>query len=169
MRISLMRAPTARSVFGCAALSLVAAAGLLTASSEALLRSSFSHALNTTTAVAAHKAAKSVPVAGTEDYWLSAMRQQPGAPLTKAVAIGDRITLTLAGIDRNFEVASVANYDPGVTEIDTRAAASRFVVITARDSGDADARPIRFIMELEGSVAPAPGTQAQQAQAARAL
>jgi hypothetical protein len=122
------------------------------ASSESFLRSSFSTAL-TRAEQPAKAVASTAPVSGTEEYWLSEMRRDGIGPMTKTVSVGDRITLSLGGDRRTLEVASVTDFAPQITEIDTSAKPSRFVLVTARDVSDPAARPVRFIMELEqGSV-----------------
>ncbi len=136
---------------------------VLMTNSEALLRSSFSTALSTP-AGTPQRFAKSVPLSGSEDYWLSAMRADGGLPVTKTVSVGDTITMTLGGLERKLEVASVSEVTPNITEIDTTTGSRRFVLVTAKDQGNADASAIRFVMEIEAAPA---GVVAQQA--ARAL
>jgi hypothetical protein len=135
---------------------------VLTTNSEALLRSSFSSALGIQ-ASTPQRLAKSVPLAGSEDFWLSAVRSEGGLPVTKTVAIGDTITITLAGTERKLEVASVSEVTPNITEIDTTTGSSRFVLVTAKDQFNAGARAIRFVMEIEAAPA---GLVTQQAERA---
>ncbi len=145
-----------------AALAVLGSGTFLATSSETLLRTSFSTALGTSVA-APQRVAKTVPLAGSEEYWLSAMRAGSGAPVTKAVAIGDRISMRLGGEERTLEVASVAEFTPKFTEIDTTPGPSRFVLVTAKDmakdkdmakgTGNTPARPIRFVMEIEAAPA----------------
>lgn len=139
---------------------LLASGIIFTSNSETVVRNSFSVALNGAPTVSPARVAKSVPVAGTEEYWLTAMARDGGLPLTKAVAIGDQIGLTVRGEQRRLEVSSVSEFAPAVTEIDTRTAPSRLVLVTARDTRDKDARPVRFVMEIEQNV---PGVTAQTA------
>lgn len=122
----------------------------LSLNSEALLRSSFSTALSSTseTKVASHSP-KTVPMAGSEEFWLSALNKDGTAAISKTVAIGDRITMTLGGIDRQMDVASVSNFEPQITTIDTASNSTHLVLITARDSRDSASRPIRFVMEID--------------------
>jgi hypothetical protein len=121
-------------------------------SSDRVLANSFGSALEAA-APKDVRVAKPVPVAGSEGFWLSAMQQVGPAPLTKTVSIGDRITMTLSGVERHLDVISVAEFDPKVTTIDT-SAQTHFVLVTARDTGDANARPIRFAVELQTDGAP---------------
>ncbi len=146
---------------------LAAAAAVLTQSSETLLRSSFARAL--APSPGAQQTAAQVsgqvagPIAGTEEFWLSAMGRdtikttgkQPG------VSLGDRITLTLDGKERSYRVTSVSDISP-VTHIDTRARVERVLLITAKDTADALAQPIRFVIDLGN-----PGQQAVAGSAAR--
>lgn len=133
-----------------AAIMSVAILGALVAtSSETMLRTSFTSALDTAAPDTTLAVSKTAPIAGSEDYWLSAMRQDGhGGPLTKTVAIGDQISLSLGGERRTLEVASVSEFTPQVTEIDTNPAASRFVLVTARDKTNDASSPIRFVMEI---------------------
>ena len=132
----------------------------LTTSSETVLRNSFSTALGTPAAVA-QQIAKSAPIAGSEDFWLTADRSGGSLAVTKAVAIGDHIALSLGGQDRQLEVAAVSEYAPKTTEIDTRASQSRFLLVTARDTANKDARSIRFVMEIEQAPVATLGVQAR--------
>jgi hypothetical protein len=136
---------------GAVAAALVAA--LFFTNSESVLRSSFATAL-TRTSLPAKEVASSAPISGSEDFWLSAMRRDGNAPVTKTILVGDQISLTLGGERRTFEVATVADFAPQITQIDTSAGPSNFVLITARDVNDVSARPVRFVMELEQGVAP---------------
>ncbi len=135
----------------------------LMSSSEAMLRTSFSAALQGSAPVAAQRMAKAVPLSGSEDFWLSAIRQDGGAPVTKTVSLGDRISLTLGGEQRDLEVAAVSEFQPKLTEIDTSSGPSRFVLVTAKDARNAAADSIRFVMEIQP--APAAIVAAKPAQA----
>jgi hypothetical protein len=130
-------------------------AGLFLMSSEAVLRSSFATALTEThTSAPSKQVASAAPISGSEEFWLTAMRRDGNTPVTKTINIGDKISLSLGGEQRTLSVASVADFSPQITEIDTSAGPSHFVLVTARDVNDRSAPPVRFIMELEQSVAP---------------
>jgi hypothetical protein len=128
-------------------------AGLFLMNSEAVLRSSFTAALNHTSP-SAKQVASSAPVSGSEEFWLSAMRRDGNAPVTKTISVGDQISLSLGGERRRLEVATVADFAPQITQIDTSAGPTHFVLVTARDLSHPSAPPVRFVMELEQSVAP---------------
>jgi len=130
-----------------AAMATVAAVSFF-ASSETVLRSSFATAL-TQASAPGNAVASIAPISGSEDFWLTAMRRDDSAPVTKAIAVGDQIALTLGGHRRTFAVSTVSDFAPQITEIDTSAGPERFVMITARDVKDANARPIRFVMEID--------------------
>ena len=129
----------------------IAAAALFFASSETVLRSSFQTALENH-AVAPHiKDIASVaqpPVVGSEDFWLSSMRDG-ATPSTKTIAVGDQISLDLGGVHRTLEVATVSDFAPQMTQIDTSNAPNHLVLVTAHDLNDASARPVRFVMEIQ--------------------
>jgi hypothetical protein len=126
------------------------ASGLIFSSnSEDVLRDSFAVALNT--APATQKLVsktKSAPIAGSEEYWL-AKHTEGALPVTRTVAIGDRIALNLGGNDRQLIVSGVSEFAPPVTEIDTRAGETRLLLITARDARKHATPPVRFLMEIE--------------------
>lgn len=125
-------------------------AATLSINSEALLRSSFSSALTSLPEMhVASRATKSVPMAGSEEFWLSALNKDGNFPLSKTVSIGDRITMTLGGIDRQMDVAAVTNFEPQITTIDTASSLTRLVLVTARDTRDSASRPVRFVMEID--------------------
>jgi hypothetical protein len=129
------------------------AGALLFANSETLLRSSFQTALDRTNLPAKEFASAAAPVSGSEDFWLSAMRDGT-APVNKTVSVGDQISLNLGGVHRTLEVATVSDFAPQITQIDTSAGPSHFVLVTARDLNDQAARPIRFVMEIQQGGAP---------------
>ncbi|MBK9080269.1 MAG: hypothetical protein WBP38_07340 [Hyphomicrobium sp.] len=147
---------------GLSASALLATGIIFTSNSETVLRDSFSMALSGLPSASPAHVAKSAPVAGTEEYWLTSMGLEGSLPVTKAVSIGDRIGLSVRGQNRELEVSSVAEYAPSVTEIDTRARRTRLILVTARDTGNKDAHPVRFVMEVEQTI---PQLQAKEARA----
>lgn len=152
MARSFSMAQSAKALAGVTGLALAGLAGIAAAggagtSSEALLRSSFSAAIDRSAPVL-ERAAASLPVAGSEDFWLSAMRADTAHNVSKAVAIGDQISMTLDGEDRRYTVQSVSEVAPEVTTIDTAPAAARYVLVTARDSKDPQAKAVRLVLEI---------------------
>ncbi|WP_414462022.1 hypothetical protein [Hyphomicrobium sp. DY-1] len=141
---------------GLAAGSTVAFAGLALffASSESVLRSSFQTALNDRAEIHTKQVrqvaslAPTTPVSGSEDFWLSAMRDGT-TPVTKAVSVGDQISLDLGGVHRTLEVSTVSDFTPQITQIDTSKTPTHLVLVTARDLNDSGARPVRFVMEIQ--------------------
>jgi hypothetical protein len=138
------------------AMMAVLAAASFFANSETVLRSSFATALTRTATAPQAKEVASVvpPVSGSEDFWLTAMRRDGSSPVTKAVTVGDQISMTLSGQHRTFQVATVADFAPQITEIDTSASPSHLVLVTARDVHNSSAPPVRFVMEIDGGNAP---------------
>ncbi|MFA5955711.1 hypothetical protein [Hyphomicrobium sp.] len=127
----------------------VAAGALFFASSESVLRSSFQTALNNRTSTSAKEfASANPPVSGSEDFWLSSMRDGT-APVNKTISVGDQISLDLGGVHRTLEVATVSDFTPQITQIDTSTAPNHLVLVTARDPNDVSARPVRFVMEIQ--------------------
>lgn len=130
----------------------VAAASFL-ASSETVLRSSFTTAL-TRGSQPTKVAAAAAPISGSEEFWLTAMRGDGSAPVTRPVSVGDQISMTLSGHHRTFEVSAVSDFSPQITEIDTSSGPAHFVLVTARDAKNPSARPVRFIMEIDRGAPP---------------
>ncbi len=127
----------------------VASSALFFASSESVLRSSFQTALNNRTSIAAKEfASANAPVSGSEDFWLSSMRDGT-APVNKTISVGDQISLDLGGVHRTLEVATVSDFTPQITQIDTSTTPNHLVLVTARDPNDVSARPVRFVMEIQ--------------------
>ena len=145
---------------GLATAAALSAGAVLATSSETVLRNSFSTALGSPVP-SGLQVAKSAPVAGTEDFWLTASRAEGGLAVTKAVSVGDHFALTLGGQNRHFEVAAVSDYAPLTTEIDIRANQSRLVIVTARDTRASSTRSIRFVMEIEQNPVSAIGAKAR--------
>jgi hypothetical protein len=119
-----------------------------TSNSEAIISNAFSAALNAYPAPPS-TVAKSVPVAASEEAWLTAMRPEGGLPVMKTVSVGDRMALSFGGKNIQLEVADVSAFAPKVTEIDTRSTQPRFVLVTARDTANPDTQPVRFVIEVE--------------------
>lgn len=127
---------------------LVASAGLLTQSSETLLRRSFDRALAPTVAASSVAELKGqMPISGSEDFWLSAMERDARV---RSVSLGDKITVTLNGRERSYRVTSVSDILPSATESASRKASDRLLLVTAKDTADALSRPIRFVIDLSG-------------------
>ncbi|CAA2138177.1 hypothetical protein [Hyphomicrobium sp. ghe19] len=129
------------------------AGALFFANSETVLRKSFQTALNRTSVEAKQVASATPPISGSEDFWLTAMRDGT-TPVTKAISVGDQISMNLGGVRRTLEVATVADFSPQITQIDTSSRPTHLVLVTARDLGDTAARPIRFVMEIQQGGAP---------------
>lgn len=158
MNLSFASLPMRAAAFTLVACAGLAAAGGAGTSSESLLRQSFSAALGADPS--ADRVARPLPVAGTEEFWLNAMRADAGAQptpgLNRAVSIGDRIAMTLDGKSRQLKVEQVAAIAPSITEIDTATVPSRLVLVTARDTRDSEAKPFRFVVQIPAAdVSPA--------------
>lgn len=152
MALRTLLSTSSLALAGLSAAALLTAGVVFATNSETQLRDSFSVALNGVPS-AAQQVAKSIPISGSEEFWLTSMRSDGSLPVTRTVAVGDRIALSFGGQDRKLEVAAVSEFAPAITEIDTRGQ-SRFVLVTARDSSNKGAPPIRFVMEVEHATAP---------------
>lgn len=134
---------------GFAVATLGATGAAISTNSETVVRDSFSAALNSMPAPRVASTARKAPVVGTEEYWLSADRPAGTLAVAKAVAIGDRIVMSLGGKDIRLEVADVSDYAPQVTAIDTNTGQTRYLMVTARHTGNSTAEPVRFIVEVD--------------------
>lgn len=123
--------------------------GILSGTSESMLRASFASALEQTAAPSMKVATGSGPISGSEDFWLTSNGQVSPISANKTVSVGDKISLDIGGEHRTLEVAKISEYWPQITEIDTTGHPSRFVMVTARDAADPTSRPIRLVIELE--------------------
>lgn len=120
--------------------------GLSSSTSESVLRASFANAIEGSRV--ANAATRPGPVSGSEEYWLNDANRTARAELKKAVSVGDTISLDLGGEHRTLQISKISEYTPHVTEIDTSTHPTRFVMVTARDSADPAARPVRLVMEI---------------------
>ncbi len=122
---------------------------------DAALRTSFETALKSKQVVET-RLTSGAPIAGTEDYWLSAARGDAPGPIMKNVAIGDEINFSVGGERRTFKVQAVSEYTPELTAIDTGDGHGRFVLVTAKDKVHPEALAVRFLVEIEhgGNVRP---------------
>jgi hypothetical protein len=130
------------------------------ANSETVLRSSFATALTNAATSPAKTVASAAPISGSEEFWLTAMRHDDSQPVARPVSVGDQISMTLSGHRRTFEVATVSDFAPQITEIDTSSGPAHFVMVTARDVKNPNARPVRFVMEIDRGNAPMVGGRA---------
>lgn len=97
--------------------------------------------------------AGTLPVAGSEDFWLREAHGQ-GAPDTAIqlvsgsapVVVGQTIKLSLDGKDRNFEVTEVIELASDTTRIET-GTGSRLLLVTCRDKDLPGAALVRIITE----------------------
>lgn len=147
----------ARTLLGLATV-IAAVVTLALPTGEAALRSSFESALKSSP-FEQPRLASAPPVAGSEDYWLSALsndavRSDANAPLVKTLAIGDEIDLTVGGQRRTYEVQTVSEFAPKLTTIDTAGGQGRVVLVTARDKKMPAERAIRFLLEVGNGPAP---------------
>lgn len=144
-------------------LALAATVGLAALASlfltgDNLLRMQFDTAFETRSVATGdieRRAATSVqPVAASEDYWLgdlSRSRATPAAWNTGAhVAIGDRVTLTLKGVEQVLEIVAVKTGPAGIG--DTAESEATFgkstLLVTLRQVG-ASGKPIHLLLDGE--------------------
>jgi hypothetical protein len=154
MRItSKTAAPVLRSG-GVVSLALAASAFVIFLNTDKLVERSLSNALATEGwSTIATKRPQQVPVAGSEDFWLSQSGSAAkfGAPLElvsgKApIGIGETVKLTVAGKERTFEVAEVVSIPSNVTHLEV-GTGTRLVLISLRDKDRPSAPFIRLVTE----------------------
>lgn len=148
-RLTLPRASAALAVTAAAVLAVALA------DTDSLVEHGFAAALDGARAGAPAKSAYA-GISGSEDFWLRGSRLPGTAPASwsKPPAIeGERVTITAGGREIVLEVVDVSPLDAAagiestVTRIDTGEARNRLLVVTCREAGAADARPIRFLVE----------------------
>ena len=143
-------------------LALASAGAVALANTDSLVESGFVTALATPNLAGGKQAANvSVPIAGSEDFWLSsagspatASREVSLTSWTAPVKLGTSVTLTIAGEPHLLEVVDIADLPAGVTRVDTSSASSRMVVVSLRDAGKPEGAIIRFIVEAGAGTMP---------------
>lgn len=145
-------------------LALSATGAVALANTDALVERGFAIALQTPSATAAHSRPASVtaPVAGSEEFWLSAVNAAnsgtPGAvslaAWTAPVKLGASLTLTIAGQEHALEVIAIAELPASVTHVDTSAPAGGLVMVSCREPGKPDGAVLRFLVEPGAQTSP---------------
>lgn len=145
-----------------AGLAVAAAAGALLFHSQALLSHGFGKALQSSRSDLSFTGSSSATanIVGDEGYWLTRAEVQSPSPFAKALAVGDRITISGSdGRERRLEVVDLkAMHASGTTPM-------RLVLVTCRVSGEgapSGEAPVRFIVEGEPA-APLPAASAAKA------
>lgn len=120
------------------------------ANTDSLVTRGFDTAIAAGGAAAPVALAQSRPaVSGTEEYWLSravndavkpASWRQPAQP----AAVGQRFTLSANGAERTLEIVDIRSV-PASTEAGTTS--GPMVLVTAKDVADANATPLRLVLE----------------------
>ena len=72
-----------------------------------------------------------------------------GTPLSKPVAVGDRITISSGGHDRVLNVVKVDRLDSSIVQASTQRATTPLLLVTCRDESKPDGRPVRFLIEAD--------------------
>jgi hypothetical protein len=139
-------------------LALAAAGGVAAANLDSLVERGFSAALGRPAEDPVRSAATQTPVAGSEDYWLSAAGRDAPADVTLAslpgpVRLGATLSLAIAGEKRVFEVAGVDGLPAGVTRVDS-VGTTALVVVTLREAGKPGGAVLRLVGETAGTAGP---------------
>ena len=137
-------------------LAVATAGAVAVANTDNLVESGFVSALERPDAGSVqHTARVSVPVAASEDVWLSPAGS-PGAPSSGEVSLaswhapvklGADVTLSIGGEQRVLQVFDIAELQAGTTRVDTSSAGSRLVMVSLRDAGKPHGAVVRFIVE----------------------
>jgi hypothetical protein len=132
------------AVLGLSAVGLAGAAVTL-GNGEAVVERGFQRAIAGLDGAAAEH--KVLPVvSGSEEFWLTHLVHNTGAPVAKPVSVGDRITIASNGTERVLGVVSVDRLDSQVMQISSERP-TPLLLVTCRDVANPDARPIRFVVE----------------------
>jgi hypothetical protein len=139
------------AALGVAAAGLGAAA-LTLGNGDAVVERGFQRALATMADRPDGAKAAAPAIAGSEQYWLTHVVHDAGAPLlTKPVAIGDRITINSGGRDRILDVVTIDKLDSALILASSERPA-RLLLVTCRDQADPDGRPVRFLIEADDEI-----------------
>lgn len=149
---SSVRKLPARHLITAGGLGAVALIGTVFANTDALVARGFADAIAGAKPVARQEAVASAPtVSGTEEFWLSravSSAVKPAAwqaPRAHASAIGQRFTLTANGAARTLEIVDVRALASGSdAAADTP---SPMLLVTAKDTADTAAAPVRLVLE----------------------
>jgi len=134
------------AVLGLSAAGLGAAAITL-GNGEAVVERGFQRAIANMDADAGARRAAPV-VAGSEEFWLTHVVHDAGPATAKAVSVGDRITISSNGTQRVLNVVTVDRLDNQVLPVSSTAGRpSPLILVTCRDEANAQARPVRFLLE----------------------
>jgi len=149
------------------ALGIVAAgvgiAAMTLGSSETVVERGFARALSSRAEVPASIQIAAPAVAGSEQFWLSHVVHDAGAPFAKPVAVGDRVTITSGGRERVLYVMTVDKLDRQIVPISSERP-TRLLLVTCRDQANPESRPVRFLIEADDEL-----PVLSSAKAARAL
>jgi hypothetical protein len=102
-------------------------------------------------------------VAGSEQFWLTHVVHDASSPITKPVAVGDRVTITSAGREQVLHVVTIDKLDPQIIPISSERP-TRLLLVTCRDQANPESRPVRFLIEADDAL-----PTLSSAKAARAL
>lgn len=133
------------AVLGLSAVGLGAAA-LTLGNGEAVVERGFQRAIANMDGTTGQQHKVLPVVAGSEDFWLTHVVHDAGATATKPVAVGDRITIASGGAERVLNVVTVDRLDSQVLPISSERP-TPLLLITCRDEGNPQARPVRFLIE----------------------
>jgi hypothetical protein len=150
-------------VMAVAGIAIAAGAGALLARTDLLLSRGFGNALDASRpslsfeTVAAKDASPGI-TAGDEGYWLTRAEVESPTPFAKPLAIGDRITISSQGHDRQLEVVDLKAIGGNLVRTG-QTANPHLLLVTCRVAGEAAGEasaPVRFIVEAQPTPAPAP-------------
>lgn len=150
-RIGMNKTSTSLLLAGACALAAVSSLNL---TGDEQLRTQFDTAFSNhsaqTLAINTAKSANSVvPVAASEDYWLGDARKTRATLASwndRAVGLGDSVTLTMRGIQRQLKIVSLKELPVGSLPQATDAS-QKPVLVTLQPVDDSSARPIHMLLE----------------------
>lgn len=152
----IMRKANTRHLITAGGLGAVALIGAVFANTDAVVTRGFADAIASTTPVAHQDAVASAPaISGSEEFWLSRAVNsaiKPAnwlAPRPHASAIGQRFTLTANGTARTLEIVDVRALAPGDAAGN---APGTLLLVSAKDTADMAAAPVRLVLEPGQSI-----------------
>lgn len=126
---------------------------------DRLVEASFASALRSGAAADPSASAPSAPqsglaqLSGSEEFWLKSAAPAPGTlPVawSKPLGVGDRVTISSNGRERQLEVVEISPIgDRATAGAGATADRSSLLLVTCRETGVPDARPVRFVIERD--------------------
>ncbi len=95
---------------------------------------------------------RALTVAGTEQFWLTNVVHEPAPVVQQYVTVGDRVTIGSGDGARVLSVVDVREVDSKIIPVAQTEAPARMLLVTCREPGRPDSRPVRFVIEADDTL-----------------